>query len=141
MSGTNAADVAVPYKVMVVEDDRELRQLLKLSLDTKLEADVLVATDGFMAVMMARGEQPDLILMDLSMPYVDGFQAIQLIKNDGCTSHIPIIALSNYTWDYDWKQKALSLGCVSCLNKSESVTDIVHLVQDFLGSLPLNSQP
>jgi CheY-like chemotaxis protein len=58
---------------MVVEDDREVRRFMELSLGTRLNVRVLVATDGFMALMMARGELPDLILMDLRMPYVDGF--------------------------------------------------------------------
>jgi CheY-like chemotaxis protein len=133
MKQSDAADVATARKkVMIVEDDRELRQLLQMTLDLRLDVRVVVATDGFMALMMARGELPDLILMDLSMPYVDGFTAIELIKADPSTKHIPIMAFSNHIWDFDWKQKALLLGCVRCLQKSECVTQLVEIIEQFL---------
>jgi CheY-like chemotaxis protein len=129
------AEVAVCCKkVMVVEDDKELRQLIKLSLDLKTGARVVTASDGFMALMMARGELPDLILMDLDLPYVDGFEAIRLIKSDARTRHIPIMALTNHGWDFDWQQKTADLGCVRCLYKPQDVTQLTNIVRDFLSA-------
>jgi CheY-like chemotaxis protein len=133
MEQSDTADVATArQKVMIVEDDRELRQLLQLSIDLRLDVRVLIATDGFMALMMARGELPDLILMDLSMPYVDGFTAIELLKADAQTKHIPIMAFSNHAWGFDWMQKAAKLGCVRCLQKAECVTRLVDIIEEFL---------
>jgi CheY-like chemotaxis protein len=123
---------ALRKKVMVVEDDREVRHLMELSLGMKLNVRVLVATDGFMALMMARGEMPDLILMDLRMPYVDGFQAIEMLKSDERTSHIPIMAFSNYDWKFGWKEKVTELGCVRCLDKTEFMPQIADIVDEFL---------
>jgi CheY-like chemotaxis protein len=117
---------------MVVEDDREVRRFIELSLGTRLNVRVLVATDGFMALMMARGELPDLILMDLRMPYVDGFQAIEMLKADEQTSHIPIMAFSNYDWTFGWKEKVTELGCVRCLDKTEFMPQIADIVDEFL---------
>jgi CheY-like chemotaxis protein len=117
---------------MVVEDDREVRHLMELSLGMKLNVRVLVATDGFMALMMARGELPDLILMDLRMPYVDGFQAIEMLKSDEKTRHIPIMAFSNYDWNFGWKEKLEALGCVRCLEKTEFMLHIADIVDEFL---------
>jgi CheY-like chemotaxis protein len=123
---------ALRKKVMVVEDDREMRHLMELSLGMKLNVRVLIATDGFMALMMARGELPDLILMDLRMPYVDGFQAIEMLKSDKQTRHIPIMAFSNYDWNFDWKEKVEELGCVRCLEKTEFMPHIADIVEEFL---------
>jgi CheY-like chemotaxis protein len=119
-------------KVMVVEDDREVRHLMELSLGMKSNVRVLIATDGFMALMMARGEMPDLILMDLRMPYVDGFQAIEILKSDEKTRHIPIMAFSNYDWTFGWKEKVTELGCVRCLDKTEFMPQIADIVDEFL---------
>jgi CheY-like chemotaxis protein len=123
---------ALRKKVMVVEDDREMRHLMELSLGMKLNVRVLVATDGFMALMMARGEMPDLILMDLRMPYVDGFQAIEMLKSDEQTRHIPIMAFSNYDWKFGWKEKVTEMGCVRCLDKTEFMPQIADIVDEFL---------
>ena len=123
---------ALRKKVMVVEDDREMRHLMELSLGMKLNVRVLVATDGFMALMMVRGELPDLILMDLWMPYVDGFQAIELLKSDEQTRHIPIMAFSNHDWNFEWKEKVSELGCVRCLEKTEFIPQIANIVDEFL---------
>jgi CheY-like chemotaxis protein len=137
MKQSNTTDVATAYrKVMIVEDDRELRQLLQLTIDLRLDVRVVIATDGFMAMMMARGELPDLILMDLSMPYVDGFTAIELIKADARTKHIPIMAFSNHGWNFDWQQKAIELGCVRCLQKSECMTHLVDIIKEFFEETP-----
>jgi CheY-like chemotaxis protein len=119
-------------KVMLVEDDRELRRMMCLSLGCKVQAQVIVATDGLMAVMMARQEKPDLILMDLNMPCVDGFKAIGLLQSDRSTRHIPIIAFSNHSWDFDWMKKATDLGCARCYEKSKHITDLPDIVQHAL---------
>jgi two-component system cell cycle response regulator DivK len=71
---------------------------------------VLVARDGEQGVAMARAEQPDLILMDLRLPVIDGWEATQRIKADEATRHIPILALSAHAMTGD-RARALAAGC------------------------------
>lgn len=71
---------------------------------------VLVARDGEQGVSMARAEQPDLILMDLRLPDIDGWKATQRIKADESTRHIPILALSAHAMTGD-RARALAAGC------------------------------
>jgi CheY-like chemotaxis protein len=71
---------------------------------------VLVARDGEQGVAMARAEQPDLILMDLRLPVIDGWEATQRIKADATTRHIPILALSAHAMTGD-RARALAAGC------------------------------
>lgn len=71
---------------------------------------VLVARDGEQGVVMARAEQPDLILMDLRLPVIDGWEATRQIKADESTSHIPILALSAHAMTGD-RARALAAGC------------------------------
>jgi two-component system cell cycle response regulator DivK len=71
---------------------------------------VLVARDGEQGVAMARAEQPDLILMDLRLPVIDGWEATKRIKADEATRHIPILALSAHAMTGD-RAKALEAGC------------------------------
>jgi two-component system, cell cycle response regulator DivK len=71
---------------------------------------VLVARDGEQGVAMARAEKPDLILMDLRLPVIDGWEATQRIKEDASTRHIPILALSAHAMTGD-RARALAAGC------------------------------
>lgn len=71
---------------------------------------VLVARDGAQGVSMARDERPDLILMDLRLPVVDGWEATRRIKADPATRHIPILALSAHAMSGD-RAQALAAGC------------------------------
>jgi len=71
---------------------------------------VLVAKDGEQGVALARAERPDLILMDLRLPVIDGWEATRRIKADEATRHIPILALSAHAMTGD-RAKALAAGC------------------------------
>jgi two-component system cell cycle response regulator DivK len=71
---------------------------------------VMTANDGEQALVQARSEQPDLILMDLRMPVMDGWAATRALKSDPSTAQIPVIALTAHTMDTD-EQKALDAGC------------------------------
>jgi CheY-like chemotaxis protein len=125
---------------MVVEDDLDLGQVLKTALEERLQLHVLVATDGLEAVVMTKDERPNLILMDLNMPYVSGFEAIRRIKDDPAVREIPIVAFSNHDWDFHWRQKAMALGCVSCANKMMSLDELDDLVLKFIDSSPASTR-
>jgi CheY-like chemotaxis protein len=96
-------------KVLYVEDNEDNIYMLKNRLGRK-GYTVLIATDGAQGVAMAAAEQPELILMDLSLPVMDGWEATRQIKAAETTRHIPVIALSAHAMTGD-REKALAAGC------------------------------
>ena len=96
-------------KILYVEDNEDNIFMLKNRL-TRAGHTVVVATDGAQGVAMASSEQPDVILMDLSLPVLDGWQATREIKAAADTKHIPVIALTANAMAGD-REKALAAGC------------------------------
>ncbi len=96
-------------KVLLVEDNEMNRDMLSRRL-TRLGFDVVMAVDGEAAVQMARTAHPDLILMDMSLPVLDGWGATRQIKADRETQFIPLIALTAHAMAGD-RDKALDAGC------------------------------
>jgi CheY-like chemotaxis protein len=96
-------------KVLYVEDNEDNIYMLTNRLGRK-GFTVLVAKDGAQGVAMAASEQPELILMDLSLPVLDGWEATRQIKAAEKTRHIPVIALSAHAMTGD-REKALAAGC------------------------------
>ncbi|MBN1873980.1 MAG: response regulator [Anaerolineae bacterium] len=101
-------------KILIVED-AELNAELLVQL---LEEDyiIFVAEDGAAGIQMAKSEQPDLILMDLSLPIINGWDATRRIKANAELAHIPIIALTAHAMMGD-EEEALACGCDSYLSK------------------------
>lgn len=96
-------------KILLVEDNEMNRDMLARRL-TRRGYEVVVAIDGQAGVDMAKSESPDLILMDLSLPIMDGWTATTVIKADEATSNIPVIALTAHAMTGD-REKALEAGC------------------------------
>ena len=96
-------------KVLLVEDNEMNRDMLSRRLERK-GFEVVFAEDGSIAVEMAASEAPDLILMDMSLPILDGWEATRRIKADAETSGIPIIALTAHAMAGD-REKAMEVGC------------------------------
>jgi two-component system, cell cycle response regulator DivK len=96
-------------KILLVEDNEMNRDMLSRRL-TRKGFDVVMAVDGSEAVTMAQSEHPDLILMDMSLPVIDGWEATRLVKTTEVTAHIPVIALTAHAMSGD-REKALSAGC------------------------------
>jgi len=96
-------------KILYVEDNEDNIFMLKNRL-TRAGHTVVVATDGAQGVAMASSERPDVILMDLSLPVLDGWQATRGIKAAADTKHIPVIALTANAMAGD-REKALAAGC------------------------------
>ena len=96
-------------KILLVEDNELNRDMLSRRLIRK-KFDVVCAIDGQMGVDMASSESPDIILMDLSLPIMDGWQAIKKLKSNDDTANIPIIVLTAHAMDGD-REKALETGC------------------------------
>jgi len=97
-------------RILYVEDNDDNVYMLKMRLELTDEFEVLVAEDGERGCAMAEAERPDLILMDLELPVIDGWEASRRLKNNPATSAIPIIALSAHALA-GAREKALAAGC------------------------------
>ena len=95
--------------ILLVEDNEMNRDMLRRRLE-KRGFKVLTAEDGAQALHTAKGHAPDLILLDMSLPLVDGWTAAAELKADESTRSIPVIALTAHAMDGD-RQKAMSAGC------------------------------
>jgi CheY-like chemotaxis protein len=96
-------------KILLVEDDEMNRDMLSRRL-IKRDYDVVIATDGQQGVDMARSENPDIVLMDMSLPVMDGWTATRTLKDDPNTAEIPVIALTAHAMSGD-EDKARDAGC------------------------------
>jgi CheY-like chemotaxis protein len=96
-------------KILLVEDNEMNRDMLSRRL-LRQGFEVVMAVDGGQAVIMAESERPDLILMDMSLPVIDGWEATRRVKAADRTAHIPVIALTAHAMSGD-REKALNAGC------------------------------
>jgi two-component system, cell cycle response regulator DivK len=96
-------------KILLVEDNEMNRDMLSRRLMRK-GYEVVMALDGQQAIQMAASEKPDLILMDMSLPVIDGWEATRQIKSEAATRRIPVIALTAHAMSGD-REKALEAGC------------------------------
>jgi CheY-like chemotaxis protein len=97
-------------KVLYIEDNDDNVYMLKMRLELLDEFEVLTAENGEKGCDMAAVERPDVILMDLEMPGIDGWEATRRLKSNPQTSHIPVIALSAHALAGS-REKALAAGC------------------------------
>ena len=97
-------------KLLYVEDNEDNLYMLQLRFDVLGGYEVVSARDGAAGITMATSERPDLILMDLNLPEIDGWEAARRLKADPATRDIPIIALSAHALIGE-REKALAAGC------------------------------
>jgi CheY-like chemotaxis protein len=119
-------------KILIVEDNEENRDVLSRRLE-RHGYSVLVAVDGQAGITMAQDEHPDVILMDLNLPDVDGWEATKRIKASPQTAAIPIIALTAHAVVGD-EQRALQAGCNDYHSKPVEFTRLVGQIEALLKS-------
>jgi DNA-binding response OmpR family regulator len=118
-------------KIVVADDDRMFRKAAETTLRRQGYA-VTTASDGEEALQLIRAERPDIIVLDLIMPKLQGFDVLQVLKQDSLTAAIPVIVLSSLTQEQD-KQEALDLGAVAYFNKTTfSLGELVKQVETTL---------
>jgi CheY-like chemotaxis protein len=118
--------------ILIVEDDEFNRDLLKQLLDEDYK--IHVAVDGAAGIKSAKQEHPDLILMDLSLPVIDGWEATRRIKGDESLKSIPIIALTAHAMWGD-EEKAKNAGCDDYLTKPIDEELLFEKLGQFLGEV------
>jgi two-component system cell cycle response regulator DivK len=96
-------------RILIVEDNEMNRDMLSRRLQRR-GYDVILAMDGRRGLAVARSEAPDLILMDMSLPEIDGWEVARRLKSDNTTRAIPVIALTAHAMTSD-RQRALEAGC------------------------------
>lgn len=96
-------------KILLVEDNEMNRDMLSRRLERR-GYEVVIALDGESGVEMAQTHMPDLVVMDMSLPVLDGWEATRRLKVDPATMHIPIVALTAHAMSGD-REKAIEAGC------------------------------
>ncbi len=117
-------------KILLVEDNEMNRDMLSRRLIRK-GFDVVIAVDGGQGVDMATSESPDLILLDMSLPVINGWDAAQRLKAESTTRHIPIIALTAHAMGGD-REKALEAGCDEYETKPVEFKRLLDKMRHFL---------
>ncbi len=117
-------------QILVIEDQEDNRAILRDLLNS-VGFEVIEAVNGEDGVAMAASERPDLILMDIQLPIIDGYEATRRIKGDPALEQIPIIAVTSYALSGD-EDKAKLAGCDAYISKPYSPRDLLAKVQEFL---------
>lgn len=118
-------------RILVVEDNRD-NMMLVADILQSLDYDVLLAADGKRGVDLAAEQKPDLILMDLALPFMDGWTAARVIKATPELQHIPIIALTAHAMLGD-RERALAAGCDDYVSKPINMGELMSKLARFLG--------
>jgi two-component system cell cycle response regulator DivK len=116
-------------KILLVEDNEMNRDMLSRRLQRR-GYEVDLAVDGEQGVAMAQAAAPDLILMDMSLPVIDGWEATRRLKDDPATQHIPIIALTAHAMSGD-REKALAAGCDDYDTKPTDLPRLLAKIEAF----------
>jgi CheY-like chemotaxis protein len=117
-------------KILLVEDNEMNRDMLSRRLERK-GYQIVMAVDGAEGVSMAKSEAPDLILMDMSLPVLNGWEATGKIKQDPETQAIPVIALTAHAMASD-REKALSAGCEDYDTKPIELPRLLEKIETLL---------
>jgi two-component system cell cycle response regulator DivK len=117
-------------RILMVEDTEDNRQIVRDLMDS-VGYDLIEAADGAAGVAMAAEHKPDLILMDIQLPVMDGYEAARRIKAKPELSHIPIIAVTSYALSGD-EDKTRAAGCDGYVAKPFSPRQLLAMINEFL---------
>jgi len=126
-------------KILLVEDNEMNRDMLSRRLE-KRGYTVVVGVDGAAGVAQAKAEKPDLILMDMSLPVIDGWEATKMIRADPEVAGTPIIALTAHAMASD-REKCLAAGCNDFDTKPVELPRLLGKIEDLLKNRPAPPKP
>ena len=118
-------------KVLLVEDNEMNRDMLSRRL-TRRGFQVVCAMDGQQGVDLTRSEKPDIILMDMSLPVMDGWEATRRVKSDGATRNVPVIGLTSHAMSGD-REKAIEAGCDDYDTKPVELDRLIGKIERLVG--------
>jgi two-component system cell cycle response regulator DivK len=118
--------------LLLIEDNEASRDALSRRLERR-GYNVVTACDGEQGVSMAKSENPDILLMDMNMPVLDGWQAARMIKANDKTHNLPIIGLTAHAMSGD-REKALDAGCVDYHTKPVDFAQLIAQIEAVLTS-------
>jgi len=118
------------HRILIVEDNEMNRDMLSRRLERR-GFEVTTAVDGRDGIAQAISVSPDLILMDMNLPEIDGWEAARILKSDSRTTHIPVIALTAHAMVGD-RERALSEGCDDFATKPVDFASLVEAIQKLL---------
>ena len=119
-------------KILLVEDNEMNRDMLSRRL-TRRGFEVIFAVNGQEGVDLAASERPDIILMDMSLPVLDGWEATRRVKADDTTSRVPIIGLTAHAMSGD-REKAIAAGCDDYETKPVEIERLIGKIERLLGA-------
>jgi two-component system cell cycle response regulator DivK len=119
-------------RVLLVEDNEMNRDMLSRRL-TRRGFEVIFAVDGQQGVDLARSERPDIILMDMSLPVLDGWEATRRVKADSATRSVPVIGLTAHAMSGD-REKAMEAGCDDYDTKPVELDRLIGKIERLLGT-------
>ena len=120
------------HKILVIEDNRDNFELVSFLLK-RTGHDVIEASDGQAGLELVQNELPDLVLLDLAIPEIDGWEVARILKSDPKTAHIPLVALTAYTLPGD-RRRAFEAGCDGYISKPINVANFSEEVDKYLNS-------
>jgi two-component system, cell cycle response regulator DivK len=119
-------------KILLVEDNEMNRDMLSRRL-IRRGFEVIFAVDGQQGVDLAKSERPDIILMDMSLPVIDGWEATRQVKSADATKHVPVIGLTAHAMSGD-REKAMEAGCDDYDTKPVELERLIGKIDRLLGA-------
>jgi two-component system cell cycle response regulator DivK len=128
----------VKKKILIVEDNKDSSEILSQFI-TKFGHEAIKAKDSKEGIALAEAERPDLIIMDMDLPDVDGVKTTAILRQNPQTSHIPVVALTAWIAEL-WREKALRVGIATYLLKPVSPQTLNETINQYTNrSLPRNT--
>jgi CheY-like chemotaxis protein len=129
-------DGPINKKILVVDDEMTVRRLVKRLLSKEYE--VIEAENGVEAIDVAKSQKPDLILMDMMMPKMDGLSACYAIKQDASTRHIPVVMLTAITHDLNKRLSENVMGANGYITKPFNAVELISTIRSLLHGEPIS---
>ena len=119
--------------ILAIDDESDILENLDIRLSSS-GYKVLKATDGTQGIAIAREDHPDLIILDIMMPGIDGFETLKILKGDGLTKSIPVVVVSSGNPDVEWAARSMELGSSGYIVKPFDGKDLLRVIERIVRS-------